>query len=249
MSENKRYYYLKLKETFFTSETIMILENMPDGLIYSNLLLKMYLMSLKDEGQLLLNSHIPHTPRTIATCTRHQEGTVERGIEIFRQLGLVEQLTNGVYYMTNIQMMIGQSSTEGERKKRERMRLAQSNLLPDPPADICPPELEKEKQPELKQELTEEREENGTREKPNPYYARLGRYENVFLREQDVQELKDDFPDQWEAYIQRLSEYMESTGRHYRNHAATIRRWISLDEKKAPASAMQTYTFKEGESL
>ena len=102
MSENKRYYYLKLKETFFTSETIMILENMPDGLIYSNLLLKMYLMSLKDEGQLLLNSHIPHTPRTIATCTNNEEGTVKRGIEIFRELGLVEQLSRSFLPVTEL---------------------------------------------------------------------------------------------------------------------------------------------------
>ena len=44
MTENRRYYYLKLKEYFFNSETMMILESMQDGLLYSILLLKMYLM-------------------------------------------------------------------------------------------------------------------------------------------------------------------------------------------------------------
>jgi len=71
MTENRRYYYLKLKEYFFNSETMMILESMQDGLLYSNLLLKMYLMSLKSGGILLLGDHFPHTPQTIATCTRH----------------------------------------------------------------------------------------------------------------------------------------------------------------------------------
>ena len=150
MATNQRYYYLKLKESFFSSETMVILESVPDGLLYSNLLLKMYLMSLKDEGQLLLNNHLPLTPQTIATITRHQVGTVERGISIFLEMGLVEQMTNGVYYMTNIQMSIGQSSTEGERKKRERLKLEQSKLLPasvdicpTPPLDKCPPILER----------------------------------------------------------------------------------------------------------
>ena len=83
MTENRRYYYLKLKEYFFNSETMMILESMQDGLLYSNLLLKMYLMSLKSGGILLLGDHFPHTPQTIATCTRHQIGTVERGLKIF----------------------------------------------------------------------------------------------------------------------------------------------------------------------
>ncbi len=51
---------------------------MQDGLLYFNLLLKMYLMSLKSSGVLLLNDYLPHTVQTIATFTRHQAGTVER---------------------------------------------------------------------------------------------------------------------------------------------------------------------------
>ena len=70
MSENKKYYYMKLKENFFTSERMVVLEMMPDGILYSNLLLKMYLMSLKHNGILLLHENLPHTPQTIATFTR-----------------------------------------------------------------------------------------------------------------------------------------------------------------------------------
>ena len=43
MSENRKYYYMKLKENFFTDAKMVILESMQDGLLYSNLLLKMYL--------------------------------------------------------------------------------------------------------------------------------------------------------------------------------------------------------------
>ena len=64
MSDNRKYYYLKLKENFYNSETMVILESMQDGLLYSNLLLKMYLMSLKNGGILMLNDHLPHTPQT-----------------------------------------------------------------------------------------------------------------------------------------------------------------------------------------
>ena len=37
------------------------------------------------------------------SLTRHQIGTVERALEIFRQLGLVEQLDSGAFYMTDIE--------------------------------------------------------------------------------------------------------------------------------------------------
>ena len=123
MSENKKYYYMKLKENFFTSERMVVLEMMPDGILYSNLLLKMYLMSLKHNGILLLHENLSYTPQTIATFTRHQIGTVERALQIFLKLGFVELLTDGAYYMPDIQLLVGRSSTEAERKRRERLRL------------------------------------------------------------------------------------------------------------------------------
>ena len=250
MTENRRYYYLKLKEYFFNSEPMMILESMQDGLLYSNLLLKMYLMSLKSGGILLLGDHFPHTPQTIATCTRHQIGTVERGLQIFLKLGLVEILTDGAYYMTDIQLLIGQSSTEGERKKRERSRLKRQNLLPvggvdicpTTPVDKCPPILERDKEIEL----DTYRELDGEQNAP----ATFGRYQNVFLSAGELNELQADFPTVWQEYIDRLSEYMASTGRTYKSHVATIRRWIADDRRKAaPAVRDRDYSVSEGDTV
>ena len=68
--------------------------------------MKLYLKSLKNGGKLQLDEHIPYTAQMIATLTRHQIGTVERALEIFRQLGLVEQLDSGAFYMTDIELMI-----------------------------------------------------------------------------------------------------------------------------------------------
>ncbi len=251
MTENRRYYYLKLKEYFFNSETMMILESMQDGLLYSNLLLKMYLMSLKSGGILLLGDHFPHTPQTIATCTRHQIGTVERALKIFLQLGLIEILTDGAYYMTDIQLLIGQSSTEGERKKRERSRLQRQNLLPSGGVDICPPNGRVDKCPPILEkekdiELDTDREIEGGRIAP----AVLGRYQNVFLTDQEQAELQAEFPTVWQEYIERLSEYMASTGKRYQSHAATIRRWIADDRRKAaPPARDRDYSVKDGDTV
>lgn len=90
MSDNKKYYYLKLKEDFFTSETITLLESMKDGIMYSNILLKLYLMSLKNNGKLIFRDNIPYITEMIATITRHQVGTVERAIKIFLELELID---------------------------------------------------------------------------------------------------------------------------------------------------------------
>ena len=50
MADNKKYYYLKLKENFFDSDSMVLLESMQDGILYSNILMKMYLKSLNSDN-------------------------------------------------------------------------------------------------------------------------------------------------------------------------------------------------------
>nr|DAO65173.1 MAG TPA: DnaD like replication protein [Caudoviricetes sp.] len=153
MADNKKYYYLKLKENFFDSDSMVLLESMQDGVLYSNILMKMYLKSLKNNGKLLLNDTIPYNTQMIATITRHQVGTVEKAIEVFNQLGLIDILDGGMIYMSDIELFVGQSSTEGDRKRAERLRLKQSdNLKIGQMSDIHPPEIEKEIEIELDKE-------------------------------------------------------------------------------------------------
>ena len=244
MADNRKYYYLKLKENFFDSDSIVLLEDMKDGILYSNILLKLYLKSLKNGGKLQLDEHIPYTAQMIATLTRHQIGTVERALEIFRQLGLVEQLDSGAFYMTDIELMIGQSSTEAERKRAAR--LENKALLPPRTkgghlSDIRPPEkeIELEKEIEIKREI----------EKGRSARA-YGRYQNVFLTDGELADLQASFPAVWEQYIEKLSEYMASTGKRYQSHVATIRRWAGEDAKKAaPPSRNRDYSVKEDETV
>ena len=240
MADNRKYYYLKLKENFFDSDSIVLLEDMKDGILYSNILLKLYLKSLKNGGKLQLDEHIPYTAQMIATLTRHQIGTVERALEIFRQLGLVEQLDSGAFYMTDIELMIGQSSTEAERKRAARLA---NKALPPPRtngghlSDIRPPEIEIE----LEREIERKRE----IEKGRSARA-YGRYQNVFLTDEELADLQVSFPTVWEQYIEKLSEYMASTGKRYQSHAATIRRWAGEDAKKTiTPSRNRDYSVKE----
>lgn len=117
MADNQKYYYLKFKENFFESDEIKIIESMPDGYIYSNILLKLYLRSLRNEGRLMYKDVIPYTPEILATLIGHQVGTIEKALEIFQKLGLIEILDNGAIYMMDIQNYIGQSSTEADRQR------------------------------------------------------------------------------------------------------------------------------------
>lgn len=123
MSDNKKYYYLKLKETFFDSEEMKILESQKNGIEYQNLYLKLCLVSLKSEGKLIFKDCIPYDINMISTVLRMNIDTVKTGLEILSKLKLIEVLPSGVIYMSDIQTLIGQSSTEGERVKKYRDRI------------------------------------------------------------------------------------------------------------------------------
>ena len=250
MSDNRKYYYLKLKENYFDDDSIVLLESMQDGVLYSNILLKLYLKSLKHGGRLQLDEDIPYTAQMIATITRQQIGTVERALQIFLKLGLVEVLDSGTFYMSNIELLIGQSSTEGERKKKERMRLKRQKLLPSGGADICPPYSQGDIcPPEIRDKRLDIRDksiENRESESAHAY----GRYQNVFLTDGELADLQASFPTVWGQYIEKLSEYMASTGKRYQSHAATIRRWAGEDAKKTiTPSRNRDYSVKEDETV
>lgn len=74
-----------------------------------------------------------------------------------------------------------------------------------------------------------------------------GRYQNVFLSDTELAELQTELPNFGQQYVEKLSEYMASTGRTYKNHAATIRRWAAGDRRKS--NSIPDYTCKESESL
>ena len=126
--DSRKYYYLKLKDSFFESDSMVLLESMPDGYLYSNILLKLYLRSLKDGGRLMLNGAIPYNSRMLASVTRHQVGTIEKALDIFRELGLVEVLDSGAIYMMNIQNFIGKSSTEADRQREYYNRIESEKI-------------------------------------------------------------------------------------------------------------------------
>ena len=64
-----------------------------------------------------------------------------------------------------------------------------------------------------------------------PVRHKYGMYNNVLLSDTDLEKLKTEFPD-YKERIERLSEYIASTGKSYKNHLATIRSWARKDKQQ-----------------
>lgn len=160
MSDNKKYYYLRLKDNFFDSDELKILESMKDGYLYSNILLKLYLRSLKNDGKLVVNERIPYSADMLASVTGHQVGTIKQALSVFKDLGLIDVLDNGAIYMLDIQNFIGKGSSEADRKREYRQRIetdrtnVQTNLRQI--SEKSPPEIEIELEKDIEIEKEKE---------------------------------------------------------------------------------------------
>lgn len=122
MSTNKKYFYMRLKEDFFRSPELIAVESTPKGYQYSNILLKLYLLSLRGNGRIMAGT-IPYSPEMIARATGHDAETVDEAIALFTDVGLIEKLDSGAIYMLDIQNFIGESSTEADRIRDYRQRI------------------------------------------------------------------------------------------------------------------------------
>lgn len=155
MSDNKKYYYLRVKENFYDSDEMIILESMPDGFLYSNILIKLYLRSLKNNGKLMFNDRIPFNSEMLSKITRHPVAVVEKAVSIFKEMNLIDVLDNGAIFMLDIESFIGKSNTEADRKRDYRRRIEKEKQkillghLSGQMSDERPPELEIEKEIEI----------------------------------------------------------------------------------------------------
>ena len=237
MSENKKYFYLKLKDNFFSSEEMLVLESVPDGMIYQNIYLRMCLLSLKNEGALTFKNMLPYDLKMLATVLRVDIAQMKMALEMFEQLGLVTKTDNEVLFMSDIQALIGQSSTEAERIARYRKRIAESNnvteMLPDNECtksvqmlQNCSPKIEIEK--ELKTEKKKDIDSEKIQKHKN------GTYQNVLLSDSELKKLCDTLgPDKAKAVINNFSELKEMKGYKYKSDYLALKKWgIEAYEKK-----------------
>lgn len=129
MANKSSYYYLKIKENFFDTEDMKLLESMDNGYQYSNILMKMYLLSLKNGGKLMYKDKIPYNSRMLSTILNHNIDILDKAINIFKELNLIEVMDTGAIFMIDIQNFIGKSSDEADRIRAFRSRIETEKQL------------------------------------------------------------------------------------------------------------------------
>ena len=142
MAENKRFFWLKLKEDFFEDETIEWLEEQPNGKEYVLFYLKMCLKSLKHDGKLYREVGtriIPYDIKKLSEITKTPVDTVMIATKVLSEIGLVQRMDDETLYMNQVMNMTGKSdSTNAERQRRFRERQKQKLLASNVTDNVTP---------------------------------------------------------------------------------------------------------------
>lgn len=133
--DDKKYYWIKLRQDFFDLPTIDWLIDQKNGCEYVVLYQKLCLLTANTNGELTRSIGemiIPYDCEKIAQLTKFKLDTVVVAMELFRKLGLIYEQQNGIMQIPDVVNMIGGESEWAAKKRDYRLKAGQKkdNVLP-----------------------------------------------------------------------------------------------------------------------
>lgn len=244
MAEQKKYYWLRLKDDFFTSKRIKKLRKL--GADYLIIYLKMQLKALKTDGYLYITGIEDNIADEIALDIDEDSDKVQLTLSYLQACGLVETQNNGDLFLPYVEKMTGSETSSAQRVRafRERQKETQALQCNTTVTDVkqnvngekeIEKEIEIEKKKELDTEIEKECVEGSANATPNtptkkPKKAtkhKYGQYQNVLLTDDELDRLKADYgASTVDKAITFFDEYIEEKGYKSKSHNLAMRRWV-----------------------
>lgn len=216
--------WIKITTDIFDDEKIKIIDKYParDEILVIWFKLLSLAGKVNESGMLFMSNRIPYTSEMLAAIFNREEKTIEMALTIFLKFGMINVEDNEVISIANWEK---HQNIDGMEKIKEQSRLRTLK--------------HREKQKLLAQ--PEECNANGNatvtvcnaieedKEKNKNVRTKYGDYKNVLFTEEQYTKLLEEFPYDYKQRIEKLSEYMASTGKPYKDHLATIRAWARKD--------------------
>lgn len=236
--------WIKIAINMFDNRKIRQIETMPDG--DSLLLIWVKLLCLagnvNDGGYIYLTKEIPYTDEMLATQFNKPITTIRLALKTFEQFDMIEIINNMIFLSSWEKYQNTDKLEEMREKNRARQKRyydrQKEKLLAEPNKNLTlgltpsnALDIEEDKDIDKKKNISKK-----------PARHKYGDYSNVLLSDDDLAKLKAEFPADWENRIQRLSEYMASSGKSYKNHLATIRNWARRDKPAAKPAGGEDMT-------
>lgn len=229
--------WIKITTDVFDDEKILLIESLPDSYAIITVWFKLLCLAGKQNNSgVFIMGQMPYTDKMLATIFRMKEATVTMALQTFEQFGMIE-IIDGVITIPNWGKHQNLDQLEKKRNSqrlymreyREKQKLlsCKANSKTNSKANVSRVDKDIEEDIDIDKDIID---------KPKTARHKYGLYKNVLLSDDDLTKLKAEFVD-WEQRIERLSEYIASTGKSYKNHLATIRAWARKEKPQNKVGA------------
>lgn len=233
---SKRYYWIKLKTNFFNQDEIDFLLSQKNGCEYVVLYQMLCLNTANTNGKLenrIGEMIVPYDVDKIVRDTKYFDyDTVVVALELYKKLGLIYLIENDRLMIANYDEMVGSETSSAKRvrewrAKQETQKALQCNN------DVTHNVIQENRDKSLDirdKDIKDIDKENNTptpskSKKTKPQKHKHGEFQHVLLTDDEFERLKKDF-DFYEELIKKLDEYIETSGKRYKNHNLVLRGWV-----------------------
>lgn len=125
----KRYYWLKLKDDFFTQKTIKKLRRLENGDALTIIYLKLQLLAIKNDGKIFFENIEEDFIDEMSLAIDEDEKNIKRTLEFLEKNKMVEKISNEEFLFIETISCIGSETASNLRVKkyREKNRALQCN--------------------------------------------------------------------------------------------------------------------------
>ncbi len=120
---NKRYFWIKLKEDFFDSEQMDFVHEQPNGAEYIYIYLRLCLMAANSNGVVerrIGPMVMPYSIAKLAEVVKSTTDSVMVALNVFKQIGLVEETELGAISLPGVNGMVGSETASTMRSRKHR---------------------------------------------------------------------------------------------------------------------------------
>ena len=154
MADAKRYFWLKLREDFFTSTRIKKLRKMAGGDTYLIIYLKMQLKSIKTDGVLTWHGYDDSFADELAIDLDEEPDNVKVCLAYLLACGLAETDDQINYFLPYAVLNVGSETDAAERMRKMRERNSVTPMLQESYAGVTPEkDIEKDIELEIDKEI------------------------------------------------------------------------------------------------
>lgn len=134
MATGKRYYWIKLKESFMSSDTVDYLMSQPNGANYVVLYQMLCLKTINTDGKLsrqIGEIIIPYDVEKIQRdCKWFSTDTIRVALNLYRSFGLIYEDQNGILVLSDHQNLVGSETNWAQQKRNQKLNAAEKIALP-----------------------------------------------------------------------------------------------------------------------